>query len=208
MRNYTFRICAVVLALGMVFNSVACSTAWVSQALQIVAALTPAITNIVPLVALADKNVSASDMTVIENYSNQAGTALQTVGSLISQFNQAQSAQAQQDALSKIESALVVAQNNLTSILPQLHISDAKSQAAVKAAVAAAISEVGSIAALLPALKAGKAAQAVALAQPITASKFRARYNAAIKPVPGSSRLALHGESLVRRAADGVKKVF
>jgi hypothetical protein len=207
MRN-SFRIGAIVLALAFVINTVACSTAWVTQALQIVAALTPAITNIVPLVALADKNVSASDITVIENYSNQAGTALQTVGSLITQFNAAQSAQAQQDALSKIESALVVAQNNLSSILPQLHIADAKSQAAVKAAVAAAISEVGSIAALLPALKAGHAAQAVALAQPITANKFRARYNAAIKPVPGSSRLALHGESFARRAADGIKKVF
>lgn len=181
------------VALVSLLVTVGCSTSWVTQALEIVSALTPAITNIVPLVALADKNVSAADITTIQNYSTEASKALQTVGSLISQYNQAQTTAQQQDVLSKIESALMVAQQNMNSVLPQLHITDARSQAAVSAACAAAIAEIGSIAALLPALKAGRTAQAVALAKPLSAGKFRSRYNDAIKPIPGSSKLKLSG---------------
>jgi len=208
MRSMTVRVGAAVLALGMIVSTVACSTGWVNEALQIVSALTPAVTNIVPLIALADKNVPMSDVTTIQNYSNQASTALQTVGSLITQFDQAQSLQAQQDVLSKIESALAVAQQNLNAILPQLHIANPRSQAAVEAAVAAAISEVGSIAALLPVLKAGKTAQAVELAKPINARTFRSRYNHAIKPVPGSDKLKLHGPSFLGSLGNALGEAF
>lgn len=175
--------------------TVGCSTTWVTQALQIIAALTPAITNIVPLIALADKNVPANEVIAIQGYSGQASAALQTVGSLITQYDQATTTAQQQDALSKIEAALTVAQNNLNSVLPQIHISNPRSQAAVSAAVGVAISEVGAIAALLPAIKAGQSAQAVSLAKPLSADKFRSRYNSAIKPVPGADKLKLRGES-------------
>lgn len=199
MRSLKFRAGAVVLALAFTFNTVACSTSWVKEALSIIAALTPAITNIVPLVSLADSNIGAQDITTIQKYSDMASQNLQLVGSLIDQYNTAQGTAAQQDVLTKIQAALEVAQNNLNSILPALHISNAKSQLAVQSAVGAAISEVGSIAALLPILKAGRTADAVALAQPLSASKFRARYNAAISPIPGASKLELRGPSFAHR---------
>lgn len=199
MRSMKFRAIAVVSALALTFNTVACSTNWVKEALSIVAALTPAVTNIVPLVALADKNVGAQDIATIQTYSNQASQALQEVGSLIDQYNQATTQAVQLDTLTKIQAALVVAQNNLNSVLPMLHISDPKSQAAVSAAIGAAINEIGSIAALLPALKAGRRADAVALAKPLGADQFRERYNSAISPIAGASKLKLRGPSVVHR---------
>jgi hypothetical protein len=187
----------LVAILAVAMFTVGCSTTWVTQALEIVAALTPAITNIVPLVALADKNVNPTDISTIQNYSAQASNALQTVGSLINQYNQAATAAQQQDVLSKIHTALLVAQQSLESVLPQLHISNPKSQAAIAVALGAAISEIGSIQAILPALKAGRTAEAVSLARPISANSFRSRYNKAISPIPGSDKLKLRGKKFL-----------
>jgi hypothetical protein len=208
MRSLTVRVGAAVLALFMAVSTVACDTSWVDKSLEIVAAVTPAITNIVPLIALADKDVSPADITSIQTLSGQASAALQTTGSLIDQFNKATSDAAKQDLLSKIEAALVVAQNNLNTILSQLHIGNPRTKAIVAASLGAIISEVGSLAALVPVLKAGKTAQAVALAKPITARQFRARYNSAIKPIPGSGKLKLKGESWFSSLGNAVGEAF
>lgn len=207
MRSLKFRAGALVLALALVFDTVACSTNWVSEALTILAALTPAIANIVPLVTLADKNIDPNTANTILNYSSQASSALQQVGSLIDQYNKA-TADQQPDLLAKIQAILGVGQQNLNAILPIIRISDPKSQAAISQAVAVAINEVASLEALLPVLRAGRTRDAIRLAKPLSADQFRARYNKAIAPVPGSKALRLKSRSLFGRAASDVKGVF
>ena len=62
----------------------ACSTAWIGQAEQIVAAMIPAVANLVTLVAaLQGKNVSVADLQTIQSAGAQAGTDLQLMQSLI-----------------------------------------------------------------------------------------------------------------------------
>jgi hypothetical protein len=199
MRSLKFRASALVLALALVFDTVACSTNWVSEALSIIAALTPAVANIVPLVMLADKNIDPNAANTILNYSNQASSALQEVAGLIDQYNKA-TADQQPDLLAKIQAILSVGQQNLNAILPIIRISDPKSQAAISQAVAVAINEVASLEALLPVLRAGRTRDAVRLSKPLTADQFRARYNKAIGPIPGSKALRLKGRVFVWRS--------
>lgn len=171
----------------------ACSTAWVSQAEAIVAALLPAVTNIITLVALAEgKSVSTQDLQLVQSGATAANTALKEVASLIDQYNAAPD---KADVLAKINAAIAVAQKNLTDILPQLHIENADSQAKVSAVIGVVIQEIASIEALLPLVKAGQTARAASLARGVSASEFRSRYNDAIDKVPGAENLKLHGAS-------------
>ena len=81
---------ALVLVLGLSMTLTACSTDWVKQAEQVVAALIPASTNIVTLVAmLQGKSVSASDLRTIQDAGTQAAADLQLIQALIEAYQKA-----------------------------------------------------------------------------------------------------------------------
>jgi hypothetical protein len=172
----------------MVMFTVACSTAWVTQAEEIVAAVLPAITNIITLVGLAEGNVSAKDLSIITNSAAQANTALQTVGTLIDQYN---AAPAEQKAgiLAQINTAISTAQANIASILPQLHITDPASQQKVVAIIGVVQEEIASLQGLLPLIKTGHMNKAAFLAKTMDAKHFRSRYNAALSAKSGNDVL-------------------
>jgi hypothetical protein len=174
----------------------ACSTAWIGEAEQIVAALIPATANILALAAaLQGKSVSAADLQNIQNASTQVGADLQLMQALIAEYPKADAA-AQPGLLNQIEIATTAAQSTLNSLLPGLHIEDAATQAKISAVVGILLSEVQSLAAIVPLVNpnASPAMMAMAAKQtkrqpPLTASEFVASYNATMTAKTGNAEL-------------------
>jgi hypothetical protein len=210
---------AVVLCGTMMWT--ACSTAWISEVEQIVAALIPATANLVTLVAtLQGKNVTASDLQTIQSAGTQAGADLQLIQSLITQYQKAD-ASAQAGLLGQIQGAMRAVQVTLNGLLPALHIKDAATQAKIAAVVGLLLSEVESMTAIVPLVNPGAspAMMTVAARQakkqpPLTANEFVSSYNAAMMAKTGNSeldhaaaglRIHLH-QKLARLASAGLLK--
>ncbi len=213
MRNagtITRAILAVVLCSTLIWTG--CSTAWVGQAQEIVAALIPAAANIVTLVAaLQGKSVSATDMQTIQNAGTQAGADLQLIASLMAAYQKAD-ASTQAGILNQIESAINAVQGNLQGLLPALHIKDAATQAKITAVIGIVLSEVQSLAAIVPIVKAGGApaasviqaagdslhpvakdatrvGQPQSVKAPLSASQFMDSFNATLTAKTGNADL-------------------
>jgi hypothetical protein len=188
------RILALLLAAILLFT--ACSTSWISEAEQIVAVLVPAATNIVALAAaLQGNSVSPADLQAIQNASSQAGADLQLIQSLITAYQKAD-ASAQPGILNQIQAALSTVQSTLNGLLPALHIKDAATQAKITAVVGIVISEIDSLAAILPMVSSSASPQMTVEAAkqskkqpPLTASQFAASYNATMTAKTGQTRL-------------------
>ncbi len=212
-------LAAVVLCGTMMWT--ACSTAWISEAEQIVAALISGTANLVTLVAtLQGKSVSAADLETIQSASAQAGADLQLMQSLIAQYQKAE-ASAQPGLLNQIQTVMSAVQANLNGVLPALHIQDAATQAKIAAVIGIMLSEVQSVAAIVPLANAGASPGMMALAAkqarkqpPVTASEFVARYNTTMTAPTGNAaldhaaaglRIHVHGK-VVRWASAGLLK--
>jgi len=207
---------AVILCATMLWT--ACSTSWIQEAEQIVSAMMPAVANIVALVAaLEGSAVSPADLQTIQNAGSQAGADLQLIQSLITEYEKA-SAAAQPGLLNQIQAALGVVQSDLTGLLPALHIKDAATQAKITAVIGIVISEVQSLAAILPMVSPGALPEAAAKQAtkqpPLTANQFVASYNATMTAKTGNAsldqataglRIHLHGQ-LERWATAGLLK--
>jgi hypothetical protein len=186
-------VVAVVLCLTMVMAG--CSTAWIEQAQEIVAALVPAAANLVTLVAaLQGKTVSAADFQTIQNAGTQAGADLQLIQALIAAYHTADAA-AQPGILNQIESAIAAVQGNLQGLLQALHIQDAATQAKITAVVGILLSEVQSLAAVIPIVKEGTIQSQNArlnrvpriVKAPLSASEFVKSYNATMAAKTGNA---------------------
>ena len=183
------------LLLCMTITMVGCSTAWISEAEQIVAALIPAAANIVALVAaLQGKGVSAADLQTIQSAGAQAGADLQLVQSLITAYEKADAA-AQPGILSQIQAALGAVQASLQGLLPALHIQDATTQAKITAVVGIVLSEVQSLAAIVPVIEKAPTLTARSVVKvghskaPLTASEFVSSFNATLTAKTGNAEL-------------------
>jgi len=210
---------AVVLCGMMMWTG--CSTSWIAQAEQIVAALIPAAANIVALVAaLEGRSVSTADLQLIQNGGAQAGADLQIIQALIVAYQKADDA-AKPGILNQIQSAIGAVQGNLQALLPALHIKDAATQTKITAVVGILLSEVESLAAILPVVSAASptpgaksAAKMGRVKPPLTASEFVASYNATLTAKTGNAdldrttaglQIHLHGKT-ARWASAGVLK--
>ncbi len=174
----------------------ACSTAWINEAEQIVAALIPATANIVALMAtLQGKNVSAADLQTIQSAGAQAGADLQLMQSLIVAYQKADAA-AQPGLLNQIQTAMSAVQSTLNGLSPALHIKDAATQAKISAVVGIVLSEVKWVAAIVPLANPGASPGMMAMAAkqvqkqpPPTASEFVASFNATMAAKTGNPEL-------------------
>jgi len=174
----------------------ACSTAWISEVEQIVAALIPATANIVTLVAtLQGKDVSASDLQRIQSAGTQAEADLQLMQSLITRYQKAD-ATAQPGLLNQIQAAMSAVQLTLNGLLPALHIKDAVTQAKITAVVGVLLSEVESMGAIVPLVNSSVSPATMAMGArqakmrpPLTASEFVSSYNATITAKTGNAEL-------------------
>jgi len=198
-----------------------CSTAWIGEAEQIVGALIPAVGNLVALVAtLQGKSVSAADVQTIESAGAQAGEDLQLMQSLITAYQKAD-ASAQPGLLNQIQVAMSAVQATLNGLLPALHIEDAATQTKVAAVIGILLSEVESVAAIVPLASANASPEEMATAAeqvkkepPLTASEFVSSYNATVTAKTGNadldhaaagSRIHIHNE-FARWASAGLLK--
>jgi len=213
---------AMALVLCMTMALAGCSTDWIRQAEQIVAALIPAAANIVALVAaLEGKSVSAADLKVIQNAGTQAGADLQLIQALITAYQRADAA-GKSGILNQIQSAIGAVQANLQGLLPSLHIKDAATQAKITAVVGILLSEVQSLAAIVPLVKtnpeaptlAARSAARMGHPAPLTAGEFVNSYNATMTAKTGNAdldratagfKIHVHGK-VVRVATAGVLK--
>jgi hypothetical protein len=199
----------------------ACSTAWIGEAEQIVAALIPGLANLLTLVAtLQGKSVSAADLQTIQSAGAEAGADLQLMQSLITQYQKAD-ASAQPGLLNQIQAATTAVQSTLNGLLPALHITDAATQTKIAAVVGILLSEAESIAAIVPLVNASVSPGMMTLAArqakkrpPLTASEFVDSYNATMTAKTGNAeldqaaagmRIHLHGK-LARWASAGLLK--
>lgn len=180
-----------------------CSTNWIGEGEEIVSALIPAATNTVALVAaLQGKGVSQSDLQTIQSVGTQASADLQLIGSLITAYQKAD-ASAQPGILNQIDTAISTVQGNLQALLPALHIQDAATQAKVTAVVGLVLSEVQSLAAIIPVIKGQSSGQKLSLAKldkkrtPLSASEFVESFNRTLTAKTGNADLD--------RAAAGLK---
>jgi hypothetical protein len=209
------------LTLCVTLMCTACSTAWISEAEPIVAALVPAAANIVALVAmLQGESVSANDLETIQNAGSQAGADLQVLQSLIAAYQKADAA-AQPGILNQVQAAIQGAQSTMNGLLPALHIKDAATQAKITAVVGIMLSEIQSLAAIVPLVdpSASPGTRAMALMQvkkqpPLTASEFVSSYNTTMTAKTGNAeldhatagmRIHLHGQ-FARWASAGLLK--
>jgi hypothetical protein len=210
---------AVVLCGSMIWT--ACSTAWIGEAEQIVAALMPAVANLIALVAaLQGKSVSAGDLQTIENAGAQAEADLQLMQSLIAQYQKAD-ASSQPGLLNQIQAAMSAVQSSLNGLLPVLHIEDAATQAKITAVVGILLSEVQSIAAIVPVVNPNASQGMIAVAArqtprepPLPAGEFVVSYNALMTAKTGDAgldratsglRIHVHGK-FARWASAGILK--
>lgn len=174
----------------------ACSTSWISDGEQIVAALLPATANLITLVAsLQGKTISAADLQIISTAGSQTEADLQLVQSLITQYKTADAA-AQPGLLSKIAADIATTKSQLNSILPALHITDAATQAKISAVVGLLLSELASIEAIVPIVNPSSSAAMVKLATrqalkspPLAAKDFLKSYNAIMAAKTGNAAL-------------------
>jgi hypothetical protein len=219
--NYGRAVLAVVLCGTMIWSG--CSTSWIAEAEQIVAVLLPAAANLVTLVAaLQGKTVSAGDLATIQNAGSQAGADLQLIESLIAAYDKADAA-AKPGILNQIQSAIGAVQGNLQGLLMGLHIKNATTQTKISAVVGILLSEVQSLAAVLPIVQsnpkipilAAKSAARMGHPQvPLSASEFVQSYNATLTAKTGNveldrvtGSLQIHLHSKVERVASaGVLK--
>lgn len=138
------------LVLCVTMTLAGCSTNWIAEAEQVVAALIPAAANIIALVAaLEGKSVSAADLQTIQNAGTQAGADLQLIQSLIAAYQTAD-ATAKPGILNQIQTAINAVQANLQGLLGGLHIKDAATQTKITAVIGIVLSEVQSLAAIVP----------------------------------------------------------
>ena len=185
---------AAVLCVTLMWT--ACSTAWIGEAEQIVAALIPGLANLVTLVAtLQGKSISAADLQTIQSAGAEAGADLQLMQSLITQYQKAD-ASAQPGLLNQIQAAMTAVQSTLNGLLPALHITDAATQTKIAAVVGILLSEVESIAAIVPLVNASVSPGMMTLAArqakkrpPLTASEFVDSYNATMTAKTGNAEL-------------------
>lgn len=211
--GWVARVLVVATVCGLLMWT-ACSTAWIGEAEQIVAALIPAVANIVTLVGSVEGNLSAADLQTVQSAGAQAGADLQLMQSLIAQYQKAD-AGTQAGLLNQIQAATEAAQTTLNGLLPALHIKDATIQAKITAVVGILLGEVQSVEAIVP-LGASMEMKEMAEAHlktkaPLTANEFVGSYNATMTAKTGRAeldhataglRIHLHGK-LERWASAG-----
>lgn len=217
-RNFGRAVLAIVLCGTLILSG--CSSNWIREAEQIVAVLLPAAANLVTLVAaMQGKTVTAGDLATIQNAGKEAGADLQLIQSLIAAYDKADAA-AKPGILNQIQNAIGAVQGNLQGLLMGMHIKDAATQAKVTAVVGLLLSEVQSLAAVLPIVQGNQmSAKIPALAAksaastghpriPLPASEFVKSYNATLTSKTGNaeldratSTLQIHLHSRVERVA-------
>lgn len=174
-----------------------CTTDWVGQAVNIINIVVPAFGQILGLImAFGGTFVTQADIDFVKKVSDQAVSDLQTVVKpLLDQYNSA-TATAKAGILSKIETAVQVIINNVSTILPALHITNAALTAKIEMAIGFLVATLESLLSVLPILKTaktaeqfGKALESQGITPPLTSKQIKAHFNFLMKSKTGDAQV-------------------
>lgn len=150
--NFWARFWFTFTALWLLIMLTGCTASWVSEATQIIQLLVPSISSILGILSAFGVGLPAAAMVDVQNWANQATADLQTVAGLIDQYDAAE-ATAQPGILTEIQTLLSTITSNLTTILPEVHVTDASTQAKIVAVINLVSSEMTALIKLVPALQ-------------------------------------------------------
>jgi hypothetical protein len=170
---------AVVLLVTMTLTGCVFQTSWLTEAAQIAQAAVPMITTVLDLIgAFQGTAVAPEEYQAVHAVSGEVKADLGLIQTLIAEYKAADDA-AKPDVVSRINAAVTKTQDDLTQILPALHIKNQALQSKIAAIVGLVSSEVQSIAALLPVVNSGKVAakKVGAAAKPMTAKQFKKTFS-------------------------------
>jgi hypothetical protein len=137
----------IVPLLALTMLAAACSTSWIQTAEQYIAIITPAVEDVIGILAIAGvKGVSSTALNTVGGYGVQATNDLQTINTLLASYNSANA----QGTVQQIGAAANDAKQNLNLILPALHVTDADTVSKVTAAVNLAVNTIAELQALIP----------------------------------------------------------
>jgi hypothetical protein len=155
---------------------VGCSTAWTTEAVNIITLLGPSITSALAILAAFGVGISPAAVTAMQQWSSRAITGLGQVKTMIEQYNAAEVG-AKPGLLTEIQTALSLIVSDLTAILPTIKVTDAATQAKITAIVEAVAAELQGLVNLVPALQ-GKVTSHDELKKLIAAVKTAKEYKA------------------------------
>jgi hypothetical protein len=159
-----------ILAVALV--AAACSTGWIQTAEQYVAVLTPVAGEVLQILVLAGVAVPQGTTTQVATYSKQVTSDLQTVGTLLQDYNSADAV----TTVQKINAACTDAEQNLNAILAAAHVNDPATQQKITAAVQLAVETITQLEALLPTTPTSFAALSAAKHM-LTPAQVQAQFN-------------------------------
>jgi hypothetical protein len=197
--------------LGGMLAWTGCSTAWISEVQKIVEVLIPATANLVTLVTTLQGSFAAEDLQTIQSVGAQSETDLQVLQTLIARYQKAD-VSAQSGLLAQIQYVITAVQANMNGLLPALHVKDPATQAKVSAVVGLVLSEVESIAAIIPAADSSATNASLIARQSwplsLNANRFVSSYNATMVRKTGNldldratSGLRIHAHGKLERLA-------
>jgi len=160
--TYLWQHSLIALLLVTLTVTPACTTAqvesWIKTAISIIDVVLPAVTNGLGLAASLDgATISAADYNTIQSAGTQAAADLAEINTLITAFQNAGTA-AQGGILTQINAYLTAGEQQVTGLLPLLHISDQATVNKIQSWVAFVAAEFQDLAAVIPLLTAGQTA--------------------------------------------------
>jgi len=183
------QLLAAVLAVTMF--ATACSTSWITQAQAILTAVLPVAVNIIQLITAlqASGTTSATDTALAQKWANTVQADLTTLKTLLDQYNAA-SVSAKPGVLAEIQTAIGVAQTDLATLLPALHITNPQTVAKITAIIGLVAAEIQSVASLVS-IAQGKTSgwRILTAKQPLNAKQFKASYKTVVKAPSGYAPL-------------------
>jgi hypothetical protein len=133
--------------------TVGCTTAWTTEAVNIIKVLIPAIESVLGLLAALGTKVPPTVASDVESWGQQTIDALNNqIAPLIEQFQNAE-ASAKPGLLTEIQTAIDTVNSNLKSLLSTIHISDTATQAKIIAVANAISAELQALVNMVPVLQ-------------------------------------------------------
>jgi hypothetical protein len=129
-----------------------CSTAWTSEAVQIITLLGPIVQSAIAILAAFGVGLPPGTLAAFQKWSGDAQSALIELKGLIDEYNTAE-ASAQPGLLNEIQTLLSTVSGSLSDILPTLHITNAQTQEKITAIVQLIAQELTALMALIPAVQ-------------------------------------------------------
>jgi hypothetical protein len=170
-----------------------CTTDWVTQAVNIINVVVPAIGQILGLImAFGGTFVTQAEVDMVNKITTEATKDLQTVVKpLLDQYNAATAA-AKPGIIAKLQAAIQVIITNIASILPALHITNAALQAKIEMAIGFLLATLQSLLSVLPIVSTvktaeefGAAMEAQGITPPLTSKQIKDHFNHLMKSRTG-----------------------